>query len=345
MELHPIFDENSQISKNLWYAVSAVGESPLMRVGHTIVHKRTSQESKGKFFIIGGANPSNSFNDAYILDMDILSWDKFDEDNENFSKGRYEHSCLLLDNSIFIFAGSNEDGSLNDILKFDTENNKIEKIANTSPNVPSPRTIHVGANIKNQLLVFGGGESGKKSVEDQKIYIYNATLNKWISLNGKGHNPEPRQGHVMIAHNDYDLYIHGGVNEDVLYDDLWHFNLKGMIWTKIDGKKPAPEARAAHGGISVNNNLYIFGGIDQTGLALDDLWKYDITESQWTMIEINGYKPPNRLDFAYCKATFRVKQNDDIEEAKCDDQNFLVIHGGMDTEGNFFDDIFLISLE
>lgn len=361
MELYPIFDENSQISKNLWYAVSAFGESPLMRVGHTIVHKRTSQESKGKFYIVGGANPSNSFNDAYILDMDTLSWDKLDDDNDNFPKGRYEHACLMTNNFVYIFAGSNEDGSLNDILRFDTENNKIEKIVNISPNVPSPRTIHAGGTIKNQLVIFGGGISGKTAIHDQKVYIYNPTLNKWISLNGKGQNPEPRQGHVMISHNDDKLFIHGGVNEDVFYNDLWIFDLKGMNWTKIDSKHPWPEARAAHGGISVNNNLYIFGGIGSVGLALDDLWKYDISkfvklkfknkiliylkdENQWTIIEIDGYKPPCRLDFAYCKATFSVKQNDN-EESNIKDQNFFVIHGGMDTEGNFFDDTFLISLE
>ena len=63
---------------------------------------------------------------------------------------------------------------------------------------------------------------------------------------------------------------------------------------------------------------------------------------------MNGYKPPSRLDFAYCKAIFGVKQNQSNEqndETKIEDQVFLVIHGGMDTEGNFFDDTFLISLE
>lgn len=277
MELYPIFDENSQISKNLWYAVSAFGESPLMRVGHTIAHKRTSHNSRGKFYIIGGANPSNSFNDAYILDMDTLSWDKLDEDNENFSKGRYEHSCLMVNNFIFIFAGSNEEESLNDILKFDIEKNKIEKVINNSPNTPSPRTVHVGASIKNQLVIFGGGISGKTPIQDPNVYIYNPTLNKWISLKGKGQNPELRQGHVMIAHNEDKLYVHGGVNENVFYDDLWVFDLKQMNWDKVNCKQTIPEARAAHGGISVNNNLYIFGGIGSTGLALDDLWKYDIS--------------------------------------------------------------------
>lgn len=287
MELFPIYDETTKISKNLWYSVSGVGESPLMRVGHTIVHKKNDSDSKGKFYIIGGANPSNSFNDVYTLDMNTLSWDKFDEDMENFPKGRYEHSCLLDNDSIYIFGGSNEDGCLNDILRIKTDENKIEKISNTSPNIPAPRTIHVGTTFKNQLIIFSGGDSGKNPIEDQKVYIYNPASNKWISLNIQGKSPSNRQGHLMINHSDSYIYLHGGMSQDNIFDDLWVLDLKKMSWTQIDqAQNSSPSARAAHGGISVNNNLYIFGGIGQTGLALDDLWKYDISKNIFNLFNL-----------------------------------------------------------
>ncbi|CAF0822358.1 unnamed protein product [Brachionus calyciflorus] len=351
MELFPIYDENSKISKNLWYSISALGDSPLMRVGHTIVHKKFNSDSKGKFYIVGGANPSNSFNDVYTLDMDTLSWDKYDEDLENFPKGRYEHSCMLHDDSIYIFGGSNEDGSLNDVFKINTDENKIEKILNSSTNCPTPRTIHVGANLKNQLVIFGGGIEGKSPIQDKKVYIYNTSSNKWIALSINGKNPEYRQGHLMIGHDDSEIYLHGGMNEEGIFDDFWVLNLKKMTWAQVDqDQNNRPSGRAAHGGISVNNNLYIFGGIGETGLALDDLWKYDLNQNQWSLIEIFGYKPPSRLDFAYCKATFKTSDNDEENENEDNlkvesEKNFFVIHGGMDTEGNVFDDIFMISLE
>lgn len=138
MEIFPIFDENSKITKNIWYSISGDGESPFMRVGHSIVHtKDNSPNSKGKFYIIGGANPSGSFNDVSVLDMDTLSWDKFDDDLENFEKGRYEHACLLdnQNNQILIFGGSNEDGALNDFLKFDIDK-KMLKICKREPEYP-----------------------------------------------------------------------------------------------------------------------------------------------------------------------------------------------------------------
>jgi hypothetical protein len=69
--------------------------------------------------------------------------------------------------------------------------------------------------------------------------------------------------------------------------------------------------------------------------------------SQWTLIEIFGDKPPARLDFAYCKATFQFDNNkNDNDENKTNEKgNFFIIHGGMDTEGNVFDDCYIMNIQ
>lgn len=86
---------------------------------------------------------------------------------------------------------------------------------------------------------------------------------------------------------------------------------------------------------------------------VEELYNFQV-QNQWSFIEIFGYKPPSRLDFAYCKMSF-IKSNENKAESSEEqavesaDQkklyNFLVIHGGMDTEGNVFDDLFIINLE
>ncbi len=75
------------------------------------------------------------------------------------------------------------------------------------------------------------------------------------------------------------------------------------------------------------------------------------------MIDIWEFRPPPRLDFAYTKMKFiskRVKAdtegNNEIQEQTVNSEQkemreFLVIHGGMDTEGNVFDDMFMINLD
>ena len=69
-------------------------------------------------------------------------------------------------------------------------------------------------------------------------------------------------------------------------------------------------------------------------------FNYFLEANQWTSIEIFGHRPPCRLDFAYCKMKFQL--GNDEQNGK--DADFMVIHGGMDTEGNIFDDLFFIHL-
>jgi len=280
MELYPICDESLQITSNLWYSVSGTGESPFMRVGHTCIHL-VDESPNGKLYFIGGANPSECFNDVYILDLNNLNWDKF-TDLVNFEMGRYEHACFKSsNNTIYIFGGANQEKNHNDVILFNTEN-KCEKFEALNSIAPTARTYHCGVSFKEQLIVFGGGECGKTAVSDSSVYILNPKIKKWISLQLKGDQPDVRHGHVMINHNDEFVYLTGGMNDSRVYDDLWKLN-------------------------------------------------------KWSIIEIFGYKPPPRLDFAYCKV--EIKKNEQ------DIKSYFFIHGGMDNEGNIFDDGFIILLD
>lgn len=84
----------------------------------------------------------------------------------------------------------------------------------------------------------------------------------------------------MLNHNDDAIYLNGGMSDSKMFDDLWKLDLRKFCWQEIDFKSTNgtnyPCSRAAHGGVGVNNNLYVFGGLGSNGLALDDLWKYDI---------------------------------------------------------------------
>jgi hypothetical protein len=44
-----------------------------------------------------------------------------------------------------------------------------------SGEAPSQRTCHSAAAIDNKLFIFGGGHSGAEPVQDNKLYVYNAS--------------------------------------------------------------------------------------------------------------------------------------------------------------------------
>jgi Rab9 effector protein with kelch motifs len=290
MELYPIIDDTFKINPNIWYNLKGNGEHPMMRVGHTVNHiidsNTNDKDDRGKLYFIGGANPSGCFNDVYIFDLNTLSWDKI-EDVKNFETGRYEHASLSIDKQIYIFGGADQQETFNDILNFNTESNQCQKVIideSNSKKSPSPRTIHNATCYKGQLIIFGGGAAGKSCIEDKQIYLYNPKNNKWISLTiNSEQQPDVRHGHVMFNYNDEQIYLHGGMNGDSYYDDLWSLDLKIMKWSEVKFNKSDsskyPCKRAAHGGVCIDNKFYIFGGLDaKNGCALDDLWMFNVGE-------------------------------------------------------------------
>jgi len=73
MDLHPILECGALPSAGLWYVLPSSGDrSPTMRVGHTI------SQVGSKIYVIGGANPSGSFADVFVLGLSSLSWDTVD---------------------------------------------------------------------------------------------------------------------------------------------------------------------------------------------------------------------------------------------------------------------------
>ena len=315
MEIFPIFDENTRINENIWYVISGSGDLPFMRVGHTIVHIKQQnledKSDKGELYLIGGANPAGCFDDVYKINLNSFVWSKF-EKSKSLNSPHYEHACFvdnyLNPNTIYIFAGASQESNLNEMNSFDLKNEKWTEIkSHRGSNKPCARTQHTGCVYKNQLVVFGGGKAGSLPVTDQQVHLYDSVTNSWSSPNIKGKPPTNRHGHLMINCNDKCVYLHGGMNDQTFYDDLWILNFDTLNWSCVKQPKTKPIARAAHGGISTVNNLYLFGGLNERGNALGDFWSYDINLNTWSVLKIIGDNPPSRLDYAYCKLKLNYK--------------------------------------
>ena len=124
MEFYPICDETLALSPNLWYSVSGTGESPFMRVGHTIAHCKggTDVDQRGCLVVVGGANPSECFKDIYVFDLKALAWSKFEE-GQSLDAGRYEHACFQdKQDNVYVFGGADMEKNYNDIVRINVQN-------------------------------------------------------------------------------------------------------------------------------------------------------------------------------------------------------------------------------
>lgn len=112
-------------------------------------------------------------------------------------------------------------------------------------------------------------------------------------------------------------------------------------WKEYPSSSCQPMVRAAHGGVSIESTstLFIFGGLSRNGQALNDTWSWSAENQQWTEIICRSV-PKARLDFAYCL----VQSKEDNEQQSDKINSFMFVHGGTNTQGDVFDDCFLLRL-
>lgn len=273
MELHPILESGCAPSPNWWYVLSASGEGPSMRVGHSATFvPAVHTDEHDRVFIIGGANPEQVFSEVYVLDLHLRSWDT--QEASGF-RGRYEHAAFRVENHpgmLFVFGGATQAGSLNDVqsLNISTGMWSDVEVAGTPP---TPRTHHTSVVIGLKAYFYSGGHSGPDPVGDRRVHCLDTSTMTWLNIAPLGDPPKPRHGHLMLSCGSR-IFLHGGMSGSTFYDDLHILDTDRNSWACVKKKKTFPSPRAAHGGVIHDREIYLFGGMNKTG-ALDDGYKFN----------------------------------------------------------------------
>ncbi|XP_050616519.1 rab9 effector protein with kelch motifs isoform X2 [Macaca thibetana thibetana] len=315
MKQLPVLEPGDKPRKATWYTLTLPGDSPCARVGHSCSYlPPVGNAKRGKVFIVGGANPNRSFSDVHAMDLGKHQWDLVT------CKGllpRYEHASFIpscTSDHIWVFGGANQSGNRNCLQVLNPET-RMWTTPEVTSSPPSPRTFHTSsAAIGNQLYVFGGGERGAQPVQDTKLHVFDASNMKWQKLSPTG---------------------------------------------------AAPAGCAAHSAVAVGNHLYIFGGMTPAG-ALDTMYQYHTERQHWTLLKFDSFLPPGRLDHSMCIIPWPVtcasekedsnsltlnheaekrdsadkvmSHSGDSHEEGQTDTLLCLVFGGMNTEGEIYDD-------
>merc|ERR1711907_688765 len=95
------------------------------------------------------------------------------------------------------------------------------------------------------------------------------------------------------------MYMFGGVRRDggtdTMLDDLW-WNAQGSGWQLVNPSDSKPPARSGHSlSASGDDCLLLYGGPDDAGSVLSDLWRWCAAEadgSYWTRINATSSPGP-----------------------------------------------------
>ena len=346
-----------------WFEIHSNSRSPQLRVGHS----GTFVSSLSKIYILGGANPSECFADLHSLSLpsdqsQTFLWTKLLDDIPALR--RYEHSAVLSSDKtekIIFFGGANTETNFNDIHALDILSKTIEDWTPADNQLVSPRTHHSSCCIQGGLFIFGGGSQGAKAVDDAELYRFDlgkiipsvsfirkfhlhfSASRTWSCVPAHGLPPEQRHGHCLLSLGNKHLFLHGGMDGRTFFSSLYSIDVTEKVARWKEYPSPAsssPSPRAAHGGVTIESTstLFIFGGLSRQGQALNDTWSWSAKNEQWTEILCRSL-PRARLDFAYCLVELNHDEQDSSKVIPC-----MFIHGGTDTEGDVFQDCFLLRL-
>ena len=257
------------------------------------------KDTDGNFWLFGGYGYGASGNRGYLDDIwkynpttNVWTWVKGDNTSSTFTMGvygtkgvpnsintpggRYASACWVDNNGKFWLFGGGGFGHLDDLWKYDPLINQWTWI-NGNKSFGYWYGVYGIQNIATPTNVPGGRNNSCS----------------WVDNNGN-------------------FWLFGGVGaaadcSDCLLDDLWRYDVGSKQWTWINGDSTGGQSGsygtkgvetasnkpgARYGGVSwkdSNNNLWLFGGTGydsgNSTFYLNDLWKYSITDNQWTWID------------------------------------------------------------
>ena len=92
--------------------------------------------------------------------------------------------------------------------------------------------------------------------------------------------PKARISHSLVLIN-YKLYLFGGINSGVVFNDVWIFEFSSLTWQAIAAKGTIPASRYSHAAGASGDAFVIWGGRDLSG-SRDDIFIFNSITQTWT---------------------------------------------------------------
>jgi len=242
-----------------WTKLKTLGFTPKELASHAaLLHGRTMLVYGGTGVPFG----STSSNSLHTCNLDTLVWNKVQTEGSP-PEEQYGQAIALHGGALYVVGGTTGFLYSMDVHRLDLKTLHWQRLAATTR--PQERYRHEIAIYGDRLFLFGGG-TAIESFGFKKIACYNIKKLDWERLKTQPYRNNTRRGfpakrrcHSLVQMNS-DVYICGGYDGEVIFDDLWKFNLDTLRWTKLPTILPQP-VYFHSAGISKEGCMYVYGGV------------------------------------------------------------------------------------
>ncbi|KAM4617860.1 uncharacterized protein O3C94_021743 [Discoglossus pictus] len=310
-----------------------IAGSPTGRWGHTLCPMDSET-----VILIGGQGKGMHFcKDAmWKLATDNIRWSQVDVLSDRSSpEARTGHTAVFdpASRRIYVFGGSKNSKWFNDVHILDTEVWRWRNVE-ARGKVP-PLSYHSCSLFLGELFVFGGVFPRPHPVPDgcsDSLYIFDPQHEIWYQPIVLGEKPCARSGHsACLLHRE--LYIFGGWDTPVCFNDLYVLDLGLMEFSPVEVKGSSPSPRCWHTAASVSDTHFLIHGGYDGNRALSDTHIFSTVTKTWTSLVHTSLPCSPRAGHSMLPLPL-IKGEDGEEEAPRD----LLIFGGGDNEETFYSD-------
>ncbi|CAG9328333.1 unnamed protein product [Blepharisma stoltei] len=287
-----------------WICLKVVGNCPSERVGHTACYI----EALGGIVIHGGDSRGVVNNDLYLFKYKEKAWEKIDYQGE--SPALSYHSCAYdkEKNIVIYYGGGNLQECSGEIYVLNI-NSMTWSIPKSKKRIPARAGHYAFIHPTTHEMVVIGGFISIEGYTNE-VWSFSIDDAKWTKIATSTNDGPMPVGRIAMAcmlyefYNECWLYMHGGVNSEIVLDDLWRLNLLTWEWQRLPQFSRSPGSVYGHTALLIENSIfeYVGNSVDSRGNAIKVpstgiLWSLNLTHNNlnWCRYKVEGSIPPKRF--------------------------------------------------
>ena len=261
---------------------------------YVLQHTMSETSALGRYvWRFGGLGESTlASNELWMLDMQSSAWTERSDATGAVPTARRGATLSLRGNSAAYLFGGETAGlvKLQDMhaldIGLDSSATPAWQAIATGGTVPTARSDHTATvvNLHSRageplgLLVFGGVDDDSRALDD--LHEFDYALETWSSPTTSGVPPAARKGHAAARLLEDTVAVVGGTDPAPpdFFMDVHLYDVKRAAWStpavQATVAQP-PVGRAGHTMLVIGDEVYIFGGLNRHGAALDDVWSFN----------------------------------------------------------------------